>query len=135
MNIAKMKVGTSLAFGFALVLILLIAVTALGISRMGQIQQRLENVVNVNNVETRLVIDMRALVNDRTIALKNLSLLTDPSDMQPEIDRINEQTKKYVDAETKLDGMFTAEASTSPEEKSLLAKVKEQEAATTPAIE
>ncbi len=134
MNIAKMKVGTSLAFGFALVLILLIAVTALGISRMGQIQQRLENVVNVNNVETRLVIDMRALVNDRTIALKNLSLLTDPSDMQPEIDRINEQTKKYVDAETKLDGMFTAEASTSPEEKSLLAKVKEQEAATTPAI-
>jgi len=70
MNIAKMKVGTSLACGFALVLILLVAVTGLGISRMAQIQQRLENVVNLNNVETRLVIDMRALVNDRTIALR-----------------------------------------------------------------
>jgi methyl-accepting chemotaxis protein len=134
MNIAKMKVGTSLACGFALVLILLVAVTGLGISRMAQIQQRLENVVNLNNVETRLVIDMRALVNDRTIALKNLSLLSDASDMQPEIDRINDQTKKYVEAETKLGSMFTEDANTQQEEKGLLAKVKEQEAAATPAI-
>jgi methyl-accepting chemotaxis protein len=134
MKMTKMKVGTSLACGFALVLVLLTAVTALGISQMAQIQQRLENVVNVNNVETRLVIDMRALVNDRTVALRNLSLLTDASDMQPEIDRINDQTKKYIDAETKLDNMFTSEASTSADEKALLAKVKEQGAAATPAI-
>ena len=134
MNIVKMKVGTSLACGFALVLLLLVAVTGLGISRMAQIQQRLENVVNLNNVETRLVIDMRALVNDRTIALKSLSLLTDASDMQPEIDRINEQTKKYVEAETRLDNMYTGDGNTPQEEKSLLASVKEQEAAATPAI-
>ncbi len=42
-------------------------------------------------------------------ALKNLSLLTDPADMQPEIDRINDQTKRYVEAEAKLDAtMFDA---------------------------
>jgi methyl-accepting chemotaxis protein len=134
MNLTKMKVGTSLALGFALVLLLLIAVTVLGISRMAQIQERLEKVVNVNNVETRLVIDMRALVNDRTVALRNLSLLTDPSDMQPEIDRINDQTKKYSDAESKLVSIFATDASTTADEKNLLSNIKEQEAAATPSI-
>jgi methyl-accepting chemotaxis protein len=132
MNLSKMKVGTSLAFGYALVLAFLVAVTALGISRMAQIEHRLDNVVSVNNVETRLVIDMRAQVNDRTVTLRNLSLLTDASDMQPEIDRINEQTKKYADAEAKLDGMFAT--SSIADEKDLLGKIKEQEAAATPAI-
>jgi methyl-accepting chemotaxis protein len=132
MNLSKMKVGTSLAFGYALVLVFLVAVTALGISRMAQIQHRLDNVVSVNNVETRLVIDMRAQVNDRTVTLRNLSLLTDASDMQPEIDRINEQTKKYTDAEAKLETMFASNAIA--DEKDLLGKMKEQEAAATPAI-
>jgi methyl-accepting chemotaxis protein len=134
MNLTKLHVRTSLGLGFALVLLLLVLVTGLGIWRMSQIQGRLENVVNVNNVETRLVIDMRALVNDRTISLKNLSLLSDPADMQPEIDRINDQTKRYVDAESKLESMFNTQAGTSPDEKGLLAKVKEQEGAAAPAI-
>jgi len=134
MKFAKLKVGTSLFLGFALVLILLIAVTVLGIRSMAQVQGRLENVVNVNNVETRLVIDMRALVNDRTVALKNLSLLTDPADMQPEIERINEQTKRYRDAVSRLETIFTEDSGTSAEAKNLLEKVKEQEALATPAI-
>ena len=132
MNLNNLKVRTRLFSGFALVLILLVVVTVLGISSMGQIQGRLDNVVNVNNIETRLVIDMRALVNDRTAGLRTLSLLTDAGDMQPEIDRINEQTKKYVEAEGKLDKMFAA--SGSPEEKNLLTKIKDAEATATPAI-
>jgi hypothetical protein len=40
MNLAKMKVGTRLGLGFALVLLFLVAVTAVGILRMAQIQNR-----------------------------------------------------------------------------------------------
>jgi len=127
MSSNKMKVGTSLGLGFVMVLVLLIAVTLVGISRMSQIEERLQRVVNVNNVETRLVIDMRALVNDRTVTLRNLSLLTDVGDMQPEIDRIKQQTQQYGEAETKLAAMFDQQADTSGAEKALLAKIKEQE--------
>jgi len=134
MTSKKMKVGTSLGLGFVLVLVLLIAVTLVGISRMSQIQDRLQRVVNVNNVETRLVIDMRALVNDRTVTLRNLSLLTDVGDMQPEIDRINEQTQKYSEAETKLSAMFENQPGISDAEKALLAKIKDQEATALPLI-
>ena len=68
MILTKMKVGTRLSLGFALVLMLLVLVTALGIFRMSQIQQRLEQVVDVSNVQSRLVLDMRAIVYDRTFS-------------------------------------------------------------------
>lgn len=79
MNLAKMKVGTRLGLGFALVLVLLVAVTILGIARMAQIQERLDHVINVNNVVTRLVIDMRGNVSDRITSLRILTLMTDLS--------------------------------------------------------
>ncbi|MCU6434905.1 methyl-accepting chemotaxis protein [Undibacterium sp. Jales W-56] len=129
MNFAKMKVGKRLGLGFALVLTLLIVVTALGIRGMSQIEDRLERIVNVNNVETRLVIDMRAIVYDRMVSLRNLTLLNDAGDMEPELAKIKEQSKKYTEAEAKLASMFASEAATSAEEKALLAKLKEQESA------
>jgi methyl-accepting chemotaxis protein len=129
MNLAKMKVGKRLGLGFALVLLFLMAITILGITRMAQIQARLEKIVNVSNVETRLVSDMRAIVYDRMVSLRNLTLLTDPDDMAPDLKKIQEQTKQYDDAEAKLAKMFAEESGTTAVEKTLLAKIKEQETA------
>jgi methyl-accepting chemotaxis protein len=89
-------------------------------------------VVSVNNIETRLVIEMRTIVNDRMAALKTLTLMTDAEDMQPEMERVKERTKKYADAESKLSKMFAAEGGDA--EKALLARVKEQENVGLPAI-
>jgi methyl-accepting chemotaxis protein len=132
MNLAKMKVGTRLGLGFALVLLFLVAVTAVGIGRMAQIQDRLDHVVGVNNVVTRLVIDMRANVSDRITSLRILTLMPDGSDLEPEMNRIKDQAAKYSEAEKKLSAQFALEAT--PEEKALLGQVKESEAAAMPAI-
>ncbi|MFA9216017.1 MAG: methyl-accepting chemotaxis protein [Sphingomonadaceae bacterium] len=132
MNLAKMKVGTRLGLGFALVLVFLVAVTVVGITRMAQIQDRLDHVVSVNNVVTRLVIDMRANVSDRITSLRILTLMTDAGDMVPEMNRIKEQTAKYDEAQKKLTAQFALEAT--PEEKALLAQIKEHEGAAMPAI-
>ena len=70
MNLNNMKVGSRLALGFALVLVLLVAVTVVGVLRMAQIQDRLEQVVSVNNVSTGLVVDMRNNVGDRVASLR-----------------------------------------------------------------
>ncbi|MYM39163.1 methyl-accepting chemotaxis protein [Pseudoduganella sp. CY13W] len=127
-----MKVGTRLGLGFALVLLFLVAVTAVGILRMSQIQQRLEHVISVNNVVSRLVVDMRNNVGDRITSLRILTLMTDAGDMEPEMNRIKELAAKYADAQTKLSSQFALEATA--EEKALLATVKEQEAIAMPAI-
>jgi methyl-accepting chemotaxis protein len=135
MNLEKMKVGKRLGFGFAIVLTLMVVLTALGILRMSQIQQRLDDIVNVRNVETRLVIDMRAIVYDRMVSLRNLTLLNDAGDMEPELAKTAEQSKKYAEAAAKLESMLAAQADVNSEEKDLLAKLKEQEAAAAPLVD
>jgi methyl-accepting chemotaxis protein len=127
-----MKVGTRLGLGFALVLLFLVAVTTVGIFRMAQIQDRLDHVITVNNVVSRLVIDMRANVNDRISSLRVLTLMTDAGDMEPELNRVKELAAKYTDAQNKLSAQFAKEATA--EEKTLLATIKEQEALAMPAI-
>ncbi|KAB0332321.1 methyl-accepting chemotaxis protein [Janthinobacterium lividum] len=127
-----MKVGTRLGLGFALVLVLLVAVTVLGIARMAQIQERLDHVINVNNVVTRLVIDMRGNVSDRITSLRILTLMTDAGDMEPEMARIKTQTSTYQETQKKLEEKFAVESTS--EEKALLASIKEYEAAAMPAI-
>jgi methyl-accepting chemotaxis protein len=132
MNLANMKVGMRLGLGFALVLVLLVMVTVVGVLRMAQIQNRLDHVVSVNNVVTRLVVDMRNNVSERVTSLRTLTLMTDPADMEPELERFKGQTTKYDALQQKLASKFSEEGSA--EEKSLLSQVKDAEGVAMPAI-
>jgi methyl-accepting chemotaxis protein len=132
MNLSNMKVGMRLALGFALVLVLMVILTVVGVVRMAQIQNRLDHVVSVNNVVTRLVVDMRNNVSERVTSLRTLTLMTDPADMEPELNRFKEQTAKYDSFQQKLAEKFALEASA--EEKALLAQIKDAESVAMPAI-
>ncbi|WP_460826682.1 methyl-accepting chemotaxis protein, partial [Massilia terrae] len=132
MNLTNMKVGMRLGLGFALVLVLLVVVTVVGILRMAQIQDRLDHVVGVNNVVTGLVVDMRNNVSERVTSLRTLTLMTSADDMEPELNKFKEQTRKYDEVQAKLDAKFAAESS--QQEKTLLAAVKEAEGVAMPAI-
>jgi len=132
MNLSNMKVGMRLGLGFALVLVLMVILTVVGVVRMAQIQNRLDHVVSVNNVVTRLVVDMRNNVSERVTSLRTLTLMTDPADMEPELNRFKEQTAKYDGYQAKLAEKFSVEASA--EEKALLAQVKDAEGVAMPAI-
>jgi methyl-accepting chemotaxis protein len=134
MNLTKLKVGTRLGAGFFVVLFFLVAVTVVGIYNMKLIQDRLENVVRVNNVVNRLVIDMRANVADRITSLRILTLLSEPDDMAPEMKRVNDLALSYEAAQKKLTEKFDSEASTTAAEKDLLKQAKMHESAAMPAI-
>ncbi|MFZ6688789.1 methyl-accepting chemotaxis protein [Undibacterium sp. SXout11W] len=122
-----MTVSKRLGLGFALVLALLIAVTIVGVSRMAQIQGRLENIVNVSNVQTRLALDMRAIVYDRMVSLRNLTLLNEAADMEKDLAKIADQSKKYAEAKDKFSKLSQTEGAPSQEMKDLLSKLTERE--------
>ncbi|SHH20940.1 methyl-accepting chemotaxis protein [Massilia sp. CF038] len=134
MNLSNMKVGIRLGLGFCLVLFFLVAVTCVGIYNMKLIQDRLDNVVGVNNVVNRLVINMRANVGDRITSLRILTLLSEPDDMAPEMKRVSELAAAYDVDQKKLTEKFDSEASTTAQEKDLLKQIKEHEAVAMPAI-
>ena len=129
-----MKVGTRLGLGFCLVLFFLVAVTSIGIYNMKVIQDRLDNVVGINNVVEKLVTSMRTNVGDRITSLRVLTLLSEPDDMAPEMKRVNDLALVYAAAQKKLTDKFDSEKSTTAVEKDLLRQIKEHEAATMPAI-
>jgi methyl-accepting chemotaxis protein len=134
MNFANMKVSTRLAAGFGLLLVSLLVVVVLALSKMAEIQNHLDEIVKVNDVEVRTVLNMRVTVTDRMIALRNLVMLTEAADMAPEMQRVRDQEKKYADNEQKLAQMFSTIASTTAEEKSLQARIHDQSVAAAPII-
>ncbi|MDY7576177.1 methyl-accepting chemotaxis protein [Actimicrobium sp. CCI2.3] len=120
MKSTSMKVSTRLTIGFSLLLLLLMVSTGIGLSRMGQIEQRLEKIVNVNNVELNHVLEMRLTVYDRMVAVRNLILMTDINDMRPEDERMKNGALNYDSAETQLNAMIAAEGGVNTEQKAAL---------------
>ncbi|WP_186120223.1 methyl-accepting chemotaxis protein [Burkholderia gladioli] len=128
----NMKVSSRLIIGFGLLTILLLAVAAGAFYGLGQLNSQLDSIARVNNTEARLANQLRASIQDRAIAVRNLALVTDPQDMAREADRITQQERIYADAYQQLSRMFTDEAGTTERERTLLAALKQDEAAAMP---
>ena len=126
MNIENSKVSTRLTTGFGLVLGLLIVVLLLGTSYMAKMHQRLEEIANVNNVQSKLASTMYLTVTERALALRNLILLSDEAEIQIEVNRIKAQAKKYNEAEDKLMEMLKSDPNASPEQVALFGKIRDQ---------
>jgi methyl-accepting chemotaxis protein len=75
---------------------------------------------------------MRNNVSERVNSLRVLTMIADPADMETDMNRIKELGAKYAEFQNKLSAQFAIEAT--PEEKALLATVKESEALAMPAI-
>jgi methyl-accepting chemotaxis protein len=103
-----------------------------GILRMAQIQDRLDHVVSVNNVSSRAVVEMRTNVHDRLASLRVLTLMTDATEMEPELKKFKEQTAQYEALQAKVTKIFSTEGSDA--EKALLSEIKSHETAAMPAI-
>ena len=133
MNIQSMKVRTRLSLGFGAMVTVLLLVAGVGIVKMAQIEERLEHIVYVNNVETAQVMSMRGTVLDRMIALRNLAILTEQSDVKQEVERITEQSRKYAEMDKRLGAMLAASGGV--ETNAALARIREAQLAAAPIIE
>jgi methyl-accepting chemotaxis protein len=131
MNLKNMKVGTRLALGYALVLILLAAIVCVSLLKMREMRERMRLITDVNNVQITLVGEMQDTVAERMIALRNLAILTDMNAMRTESERIRKQETTYAEAKARLGKTFE-DPSTTPEEKALFVKLQEQESAALP---
>ncbi|WP_186144514.1 methyl-accepting chemotaxis protein [Burkholderia gladioli] len=130
----NMTVSARLITGFGLLTALLLAVAAMGFYGLSQLNGQLDDIARVNNTEAKLANRLRSSILDRAIAVRNLALLTDAQDMAKEAERISKQEQIYADAYQRLSQMFADEPGTTEREKTLLARLKQDEAAALPPL-
>ena len=119
-----MKVGTRLALGFALLLLMLALIIALNSVNMARMNDSVSSIVNVNNPEIALASEMTESVYARAVAVRNLGLMNDPAQMRPEMQLITKENEDFAKASAELERMFNEIAETKPEEKAMLANIK-----------
>jgi len=130
--IIKLKVGTRLGLGFGFVLLLLMALTVLGISRVSNINNSLSTIGDVNSVKQRYAINFRGSVHDRAISVRDVALESSKDAIQTQLSLIKKLADDYDKSASPLDQMFASGKEVSDDERSALAKIKEIEAKTLP---
>jgi len=130
----NLRLSSRLALGFGLVLALLVFVAVMGIYQMAKTNQQLNDIVNVNNEESRLAIAMRVAINQVATSTRNIVLITEEDAMKAEVERLQQSRASYDTAEQKLGMMFDSIADTSPEEKATFSQIKELKDIARPSI-
>jgi methyl-accepting chemotaxis protein len=128
MNFKNMKIGTrlSLGFGAALVLLLLVAGTAL--HDMSKLAERVEHITEVSDAKLKLLNDFQGGVSKRAIAARNLALNPDPAAQVKDMALVK-TSQSDIDAATKdLGNKLKGEGKVSAEEQKLFDKVMATEA-------
>lgn len=111
----KFSVGT----GFAVVLVLMVALTLVGLKQMEAINSRMERIVSNNNVKTELASVMRDSLRERTISMHTIVVLTDSFEKDAELQRFYQHGINFTKSWQTLDKMTDTD-----EERSILIKIR-----------
>jgi methyl-accepting chemotaxis protein len=121
---SSLRIGTRLRLGLAVMVTMLVLVSALGITRMAANQQRMDEITKIHNLRSKLATAMRDTVYERMVALRNMALIGERSAMQADMDRIQEQAKRYAAAQDQLFKLFESN-NASEQEKALLKRIRD----------
>lgn len=132
-SVSGLTIKARIRLGFAAILVLMLALTGIGISRVSSISTSLTSIGDVNSVKQRYAINFRGSVHDRAISLRDVTLVAE-NEMKPTLAGIDRLTSDYEKSAVLLDKMFAERTDIGSEEKQILASIKEIENRTLPLI-
>jgi len=130
---STMSLGQRFAFGFGLILALLIVVAGVSQVLMGAIGERVQGIVEVHNRQMALANTMIDQVNDMAITLRTLTLLPDVKEVDKQVKLLDQSTEAYTRTEKEL-AQALAAGTGSAAERELLTKIEAVRAKTLPLI-
>ncbi len=80
-RVARLGIRARLIGGFSAVLALMVVLTVIGIDQVNRIDRNLTTINDVNGVKLRHAIDWRGSVHDRAILLRDMTLITQVSEL------------------------------------------------------
>ncbi len=118
---ANMKIGTRLGIGFGMLVLLMAAISFIGITRLGTVNNSLGDIVQDKWPKAQMANAIIGGTNEIAIAMRNMLLTTDKSQEQKEIERVMAARKLIGE---KIDRL--TEIVTSPRGKDLLRKIQDE---------
>lgn len=103
MKIRDMKIGVRLGLGFGLILLFLIAISAIGTIGMSKIDAGLNQIVKTNYAKIQLANQSSKAVSMIISSIQSMILLTDPAARQEENKKIELSRQQYKAAMEKLE--------------------------------
>ena len=119
-----MKVINRLYFGFALLLLLMMFTTVIGVLKIKKADQLLTTVAEQTAVEQRQTINFRGSVHDRAISIRDAVLVGDLNASQKHLADIIKLDKFYQDSAVLLDRLYASKQGSNPEKQRLLDAIK-----------
>jgi len=117
----QLTVAKRLAFGFGLIVSLMIVITVIGNQRVGFIDSTLTSVNEGAALKQRYAINFRGSVHDRAIAIRDAVLVNNDADLQKHLRDIDRLARMYADNAEKMANMFQQRGATEQERKLLTA--------------
>lgn len=133
--LASMSIRKRLLFSFGVVILIMLTVTTLGIRNVNYIDKVLADITDINSVKQRYAINYRGSVHDRAIAIRDVGIARNQSEIAAFEREIRELESFYNDSEQKMEKMLNSGVFFSVEERSILSKIEVIKAKTLPLIE
>jgi methyl-accepting chemotaxis protein len=130
--IRNFRIGTRLAAGFGLLLVMLVALSLLSLNRLSEIQTRLDDIVNVNNDKVRQSNVMLLTINRTSSAGKELVLALTPAEREAALNKLAQERKEYDVAEAALAKVVGS--GSSAKEREMLGAIQKQKDVSRPAM-
>jgi methyl-accepting chemotaxis protein len=131
----RLSVGNRLVAGFLIVVLGMVIVTALGVSRVEQVSDRLTVINELNSVKQRYAINFRGSVHDRAISLRDVVLSATPAEVQEHVADIERLAADYAASAEKLDEFFADDTLVGQDEKDAYAAIQAIEQKAMPLVE
>jgi methyl-accepting chemotaxis protein len=115
MLLRKVKIGSRLAFGFGVIVLVMMAISVGGTALGKKSRDELARVVAMTGEKERLAAEMRSLVLEQSATMRNIGLHSDLKAMQMDEDRAKRLGQMYDEARVRM-----AKLSITPAEREIL---------------
>ena len=132
MSVFRFGIGARLGTGYAIMVALLMGLTAMYMGNVNRLKADLAQINDVNAVKQRFAINFRGSVHDRAIAIRDVVML-DPPDRTAAISEIASLAEAYEDSERQLNRMM-ARIGGSATERDILAQIEAIQERTNPLV-
>ena len=104
--IKNLPIGLRLALSFGLLTLLVAIMAGAGIYQMSQINEKYDEIANVNTPEKEMALRMRIILDARAIAARDVVLATDAASRTEAINRLTKQREEFVSVHDKLEKLL-----------------------------